>query len=245
LERRLDADTTITIEASDVRGVHLPRIRNARGGLPPAFDLELTARSRYRGASAVLHRRLSKELTYLVAYHGGRTFDDASDYDEHPMLPLNTRLDWGISRQHQAHRLAMTALYGLEKDDLQELPAWLRRVLHRVTVSPAFTWGTSRPVNAILPADVYRTGAYPLSARPDGFARNSGKMPRSPSVDLRIMKSIFVKPDRVRLEFGVESFNLFNHTRVVRVSPYYTGTFARPTELAPARQLQLMCQLEY
>lgn len=245
LERRLDPDTTVTIEASDVRGVHLPRIRNARGGLPPAFDLELTARSRYRGVSAVLHRRLSKELTYLVAYHGGRTFDDASDYDEHPMLPLNTRLDWGLSRQHQAHRLAVTALYGLEKDELQELPPWLRRALDRVTLSPALTWGTSRPLNIILPSDVYRTGAYPLSARPEGAARNSAKMPRAPSFDLRIMKSIFVKPERVRFEFGVESFNLFNYTRAVRVSPYYTGTFGRPTELAPARQIQIMCQLEY
>lgn len=245
LERRLDADTTVTIEAAEVRGLHLPRVRNARGGLPPAFDLELTARSRYRGVSASLHRRLSKELTYLVAYHGGQTFDDASDYDEHPMLPLNTRLDWGKSRQHQAHRLAVTALYGLEKDELPELPSWLRATLHRVTISPALTWGTARPLNAILPADAYRTGAYPLSARPEGATRNSAKMPRAPSFDLRIMKSIFVKPERVRFEFGVESFNLFNHTRAVRASPYYTGTFGRPTELAPARQIQLMCQLEY
>ncbi len=245
LERRLDADTTITIEASDVRGVHLPRIRNAKGGLPPAFDLELTARSRYRGVSAVLHRRYSKELTYLIAYHGGRTRDDASDYDEHPMLPLNTRLDWGLSRQHQAHRLALTALYGLERDELQALPSWLRRALDRVTLSPALTWGTTRPVNTVLPADAYRTGAYPFSARPEGAARNSARMPRAPSFDMRIMKSIFVMPDRVRFEFGIESFNLFNHTRVVRVSPYLTSTFGRPTELAPARQVQLMCQLEF
>jgi len=245
VERKIDADTTVTAEASEVRGLHLPRIRNAAGGLPPAFELEQTAFSRYRGVSLALHRRLSRELTYLVAYHAGRTYDDASDFDEQPMNPLNTRLDWGLSRQHQAHRLAISALYGLEAGDLGGLPHWMRRTLRELTLSPALSWGTSRPVNTVLPADVLRTGAYPLSARPPGFARNSARGPRSPCVDLRIMKRIYLKPERVRFEFGVESFNLFNHTRVVRVSPYYVATFGRPTELSLPRQIQIMWQIEY
>lgn len=245
LERRFNADTTVTVEASEVRGLHLPRIRNVQAGLPPEYELEQTATSRYRGVSIALHRRLRNDLTYLVAYHAGKTYDDASDYDEQPMNPRNTRLDWGLSRQHQAHRLAVTVLYEIEEEELHDLPPWLGKALGRIIVSPALTWGTARPVNVLLTTDALRTGAYPMSARPEGIARNSGRTPRTASLDLRIMKTILVRAGRARVQFGVESFNLLNHTNAVRVSPYYVDTFARPTELALPRQVQLMWQIEY
>ena len=68
--------------------------------LPPQFLLELSASSRYQGIGVTLRRRLTKELTYLVAYTGGAAYDDASDFNEQPMNPANTRLDWSRSRQY-------------------------------------------------------------------------------------------------------------------------------------------------
>jgi hypothetical protein len=45
VERKLDRDTTITAEYSNVRGIHLPRTRNVALTLPPQYDLEQTASS--------------------------------------------------------------------------------------------------------------------------------------------------------------------------------------------------------
>ncbi|MBI3684085.1 MAG: TonB-dependent receptor [Acidobacteria bacterium] len=230
MERKLDNDTTFTVEFSDVRGLHLPRVRNASLMLPPQYHLEQTATSAYRGVALSVNRRLRKDLTYLVHYNLSRTKDDASDFDEQPLDPANLRADWAPARHHQRHRLAFSGLF--------EAPG-------RITLAPVFSWGSGRPLNTLLAGDVYRTGAYPISARPAGFARNSRWTPGAVSLDLRVMKTVKVKEGRARLQFGVEGFNLLNHTNRLRVSPYWTSSFGGIVEAQNARQIQMMVQLEY
>jgi hypothetical protein len=101
-EQGIGKDTSLSFETSHIAGFHLARVRNAAGGLPPAYLLEQTSRSTYTGASMTLNRRLSSELAYLITYSAGRTRDDASDFDEHPLDPANLRRDRALSRQHQA-----------------------------------------------------------------------------------------------------------------------------------------------
>ena len=237
-EHGLGKDTSISVEASQIRGFHLPRIPNIAGTLPPTYELEQTARSTYTGISATLNHRLSKELTYLVAYNLGRTYDDGSDFDEHPRDPLDIRQDWAHSRQHQLHRLAASAVL--------EMP-----FVEGISLAPILSIGSGRPLNALLTTDAYRTGAYPLSARPAGLARNSFRTPANFNLDLRLMKTIHVK-DRALLQFGIEGFNLGNHANIERVSPYYANpagrrlaSFGQPLESLPARQLQFLIQFEY
>ena len=245
VERRLDSNTTLTLELSNVRGLHLPRTRNGNLGYPPQFALEQSASSSYRGAAFTLHRRIAKELAYLVTYNLSRTRDDASDFDEQPQNPANTRADWARSRQDQRHRLAVSGLFELPAEEITRAPEWLRDALDHITLAPILTWGSSRPLNPLLPYDAYRTGAYPLTARPAGFARNSQNMPRIVSLDLRLMKTIPLWENRARLQFGAEALNLLNHTNRLRVSPFYTPTFGRLIEAQIPRQVQLMLQLEY
>ena len=231
-ERRIDKDTTATIEYSNVHGLHLPRIRS---NYPIGYWLEQSASSTYQGVSLTVNRRLSKELTYLASYNYGVTHDDASDYDEQSLDPHNTRLDWALSRQHQAHRVSFSGVFDLFES------GWFKNT----SLAPMFTWGSGRPLNTLLTTDAYRTGAYPISARPLGFPRNAAWMSGTVSLDARLMKTILVKHQRARLQFGVEAFNVLNRTNVLRVSPYYTGTFGGLTEAQIPRQVQLMVQLEY
>jgi len=236
IERSLGKDTTLSVEYAWVRGLHLPRVRNMRGGLPPAYQLEQTARSSYRGASVSLQRRMSRDLAFLVAYNSGRTLDDASDYDEHPSDPLDLSKDWSHSRQHQPHRLAASALFGLPVD---------------IVVAPILTAGRGRPINALDSADAFRTGAYPITARPFGLARNPFFSPSTVSLDLRVMKGFWLKEKRAILQVGAEAFNLTNHSNPLRVSPYYCAegrylpSYNQAVETLNARQIQFLIQIEY
>ncbi|MDX1979837.1 MAG: TonB-dependent receptor [Bryobacteraceae bacterium] len=236
MEYGLDKNTSFSVEANHVRGFHLPRVRNEEAALPPRYLLEQTAKSDYVGASFTLNRRLHNDLGYLFSYSVGRTRDDASDFDEHPMDPRDVRRDWGPSRQHQLHRVALSALF--------EIPVehWL---LEDVSFAPIFTIGSGRPINVLATTDVYRTGAYPISARPAGMARNAFQAPGIMSLDLRLMKTFHVMNDRALLQFGVESFNLTNHASTERVSQYFTATFGRTLESLPARQVQFLVQFEF
>jgi hypothetical protein len=194
--------------------------------------------------SVSLHRRMTRELSYLFAYMGGITNDDASDFDEFPLDPHNLRLDWARSRQHQAHRFTASALFDLPTDGL---PGWL----DNVTLAPMFVIGSGRPVNALETTDLYRTGAYPLSARPAGIPRNPYYSRGTMNLDLRVMKTFEFQENRSRLQFGVETFNLTNHSNPIRVSNFYSA-LGRPlssykefVESSNARQVQFLVQFEY
>jgi len=251
LERSLGRETTLAFEYALVAGRHLPRIRNVRGELPPLYQLEQSARSSYRGASLALQRRLSRELAFLVAYHTGRTLDDASDYDEQPQNPLDPQADWAHSRQHQPHRLAASALFELPAEELRRLPAGFRKALADVIVAPILTAGRGRPINALLTTDAFRTGAWPITARAFGLARNPFYSPSTFSMDLRVMKGFWLKQRRAILQTGLEAFNLTNHSNPLRVSPYYAAgqgrlpSYNQPVETLNARQIQFMIQIEY
>ena len=251
MEYGLDKNTSLSIEASQLRGVHLPRLRNIATTAPPQFELEQTARSNFLGGSISLNRRMSGELAYLVAYNVGRTQDDGSDFDEQPMDPTNIRRDWSLSRQHQLHRLTASALFELPVEDTRQLPQLVREALEGISVAPIFTVGSGRPINALLTTDLYRTGAFPISARPLGLNRNPFQSQGSVGLDLRLMKTIRVMHDRAVLQFGVESFNLLNHTNTERVSQYFAspaerlGSYAGTLESLPARQVQFLMQFEY
>jgi hypothetical protein len=161
-EYGLGKDTSISIEASQIRGFHLPRTRNVLGTVPPQYELEQTARSDYLGASVSVNRRMSRELTYLIAYNVGRTNDDGSDFVEQPLDPLNIRRDWARSRQHQSHRLAASAVFELPLESGRHVPGWLKEAFEGLSFAPIFSLGSGRPINALLTSDVFRTGAYPI-----------------------------------------------------------------------------------
>jgi len=239
VERALDSNTTLAFEYMNVAGFHLPRIRNAAFTLPPRYAIEQSAASRYQGFTVTLRRRLAKEVAYLVAYTAGSAEDDASDYDEHPLDPAHTRRDWARSRQYQAHRVVASGLFELPLD----LP-W--NFAERLNFAPIVSAGSPRPVNALATTDLHRTGAYPISARPDGFARNPFYQRGNFNVDLRITKGFEWLPEHGLFLFGIGIYNLTNRTNPLRVSPYYgLSTYRGLIETLNARQTQFSFQWEF
>ena len=245
VERSFNADTTLTVEYMNIAGFHLPRLRNAALTLPPQFSLEQSAGSRYQGVSVTLHRRLSKELTYLVAYTGGNARDDASDFDEQPLNPGNTRADWSRSRQYQAHRVVASGIFELPLDEIGA-PEWLQSIGEHLDLAPVVSAGTPRPVNALASTDLYRTGAYPITARPAGFDRNPFYTRGIFDIDLRLTKGFVWWKEHGIFLFGIGFYNLTNHTNALRVSPYYgLATYRGLIETLNARQAQFSFQWEF
>jgi hypothetical protein len=122
----------------------------------------------------------------------------------------------------------------------------LRTVGKNFDLAPVISMGSPRPVNALAATDLYRTGAYPITARPDGLARNPFYERGLFNIDLRATKGFYWWKDHGIFLFGVGAYNLTNHTNPILVSPYYgLDTYRGLIETLNARQVQFSFQWEF
>jgi hypothetical protein len=206
MEHLVARDLTASASYLFVRGVKLPRTRNINLVMPgpafgpsrayPRFDniyqLENSASSTYQGVSFSVNRRMSSELEFSASYTLSKTFDDASDFDEQPQNPFNLKDERALSLQRQQQRLVFSSLWELPIGDEEAgKPAednWITRVFGHIEVAPIFTVESGRPVNPLTGVDSTRSGAFPLSSRPQGFGRNSLRSPMLANMDFRALK---------------------------------------------------------
>jgi hypothetical protein len=248
VEHLLARDLTATASYLHVRGMKLPRTRNI--GLPGAdiFQLEDSASSTYDGATFSVNRRMSNEFEFSAGYTISKTYDNASDFNEQPQNPFDLRPEWAVSRQHQQQRLVFNALWELPIGDEEpgKPPAdnWVTKVFGHIELAPIFTVESGRPVNPLTGADTYNTQAYPLTARPLGFSRNSARTPALANVDFRALK-YFPFGKTAKLDVVAEAFNLLNRSNVAAVNPVFGANFLRPIAGAGARQVQFSLDFEF
>ncbi|MGA2267471.1 MAG: TonB-dependent receptor [Bryobacteraceae bacterium] len=257
VEHLLARDLTASAAYLHVRGVKLSRTRNINRGtgtdaqFTDIFQLEDSASSSYSGVSFTLNRRMSDELEFSASYTLSKTFDDASDFDEQPQDPRNLAPEWALSRQQQQQRLVSNALWELPiGDEAGAAHGWATRIFGHIQVAPIFTVESGRPVNPLTGVDSYRTHAFPLSARPLGFGRNSFRSPMLANMDFRILK-YFPFGKTAHLDLVAEAFNLFNRANVAQVNPIFgVGALPQPGFLQPlagagSRQIQFSLDFEF
>lgn len=261
-------DLTASVSYLLVHGVKLSRTRNINL-LPPGpvfgpgradpqfsdiYQLEDSASSTYQGVSFVVNRRMSNELAFSANYTLSKTFDDASDFNEQPQNPFDLRADRGVSLQHQQQRLTFNALWELPIGDEEagKPPKhdWVTRVFGHIEVAPILTVDSGRPVNPLTGTDSSESHAFPLSARPRGFGRNSLRTPTLANIDFRVLK-YFPFGKTAHLDVVAEAFNLLNRANVAQVNPVYgSGLAPLPGFLQPitgtgARQIQFSLDYEF
>jgi hypothetical protein len=267
-ERLLTRDVTASVSYLFVRGVKLARTRNI-SLVPPGpifgpgradsrftdiYQLEDSASSTYSGVSLAVNRRMSNELAFSANYTLSKTFDDASDFNEQPQNPFDLRADRAVSLQHQQQRLTFNALWELPIGDQEagQTPKdnWVTRVFGHVEVAPILTVESGRPVNPLTGIDSNGSDAFPLSARPPGFGRNSLRTPMLANVDFRVLK-YFPFSKAARLDVVAEAFNLLNHANVAQINPVFgTGVtplagFLQPLTGTGARRIQFSLDFEF
>jgi outer membrane receptor protein involved in Fe transport len=262
VERLVERDLTATVSYQFVRGTKLPRTRNIDYGgvLDPRyadiFQMEDSAASRYNGVSFTLNRRMSDEFEFSASYTLSKTYDNASDFDEQPQDPFQLAPEWAVSRQQQQQRLVANALWELPIGDEEpgQPPSdnWLTKVFSHIELAPIFTVASGRPVNPLTGVDTFGTHAWPLSARPAGFGRNSLLTPTVANLDFRVLKYFPLAFSKTaHLDLVAEAFNLFNHANVAQLNPVFgTGTIAQAGFLQPiagdgSRQIQFSLDFEF
>jgi len=220
------------------------------------YQIAGSAGSTYHGASLTLSRRMNKELEFSASYTLSKTFDDASDFDEQPQNPFNLRAENAVSRQHQQQRFVFNALWDLpigEEEDKSvksgESNSWFTQTFSHIEVAPILTLESGRPVNPLPGLDSNLSHAFPLSARPLAFSRNSLNTPAVAMMDFRILK-YFPFGGAKRLDVVAEFFNLFNSANVSQINPVFGSGltpmpgFKQPIAGINARQIQFSLDFE-
>jgi hypothetical protein len=268
IEHLIARDLTVNASYLFVRGIKLSRTRNINllppgptfgsGRIDSRFDdvhqLEDSASSTYQGVSFTLNRRMSNELEFSASYTLSKAFDNASEFDAQPLNPFDLASEWAISLQHQQQRLVFNALWELpigDEENGQPAPdTWFNRIFGHIELAPIFTIESGRPVNPLTGIDSDLTHAYPLSARPLGFGRNSLRTPMLAAMDFRVLK-YFPFSKTAHLDLVAEAFNLFNHANVVQINPVFGPSlmplagFRQPLTGAGGRQIQFSVDFEF
>jgi hypothetical protein len=123
--------------------------------------------------------------------------------------------EWGSSTTDQRHRL-VAAFTAEPRPFHRDRPA-LRWMLNDWRISGVVTVGSGRPVSARIVGDANGDGNT-YNDRLPGYRRNAFTGPDYASADLRLSRRFMVR-EHWKLEFLVESFNLFNRAnRRVEIS---------------------------
>jgi hypothetical protein len=200
---------------------------------------------------------MNDELAFSASYTLSRTVDDASDFYEQPQNPFLLGEESALSLQNQLQRFVFNALWELPIGDDEDKPAnqqdnpgWLTRTFRHIEVAPIFTATSGQPANPLTGLDSNQTHAFPLSARPLGFGRNSLQDPGTVNMDFRVLK-YFPFGESRHLDVVAEFFNLFNHPNVLQINPVYgsgvspIAGFGAPLEGLGARQIQFSLDFEF
>ena len=208
------------------------------------YQLEDDASSTYHGLALTLTRKLT-ELNFSASYTYSKTIDDASDFDEQPQNPFAVDAERALSRNYQAHRFTLSALW----EAPAEAAGWMK-VLKHVAVAPILTIGSGRPVDALTGLDSNRNGAWPLSARPLGFSRNSLLTPTTANLDFRVKRDVMIR-DHGHVSFMLDFFNALNRQNVVQLNPIFGSSatalagFGNPLGPHRPRETQLAVEWEF
>jgi hypothetical protein len=217
------------------------------------YQWENHASSVYNGLSLSLNRRLSNEIEFSGSYTLSKAIDDASDFNEQPQNPYLLSTERALSANDQRHRFVFSGTFDLpfgDEDEAKKPSGAIAKLFGNIEAAPILSIGSGRPINPLTGFDADRSGAFPLSSRPLGFARNSLHTSTQVQIDLRLLK-FFKVGEHGKLDFVVESFNLLNHTNVAALNQFY-GTESSPAagfgmanKAGIPRQLQFSVDFEF
>jgi hypothetical protein len=218
-------------------------------GVRDTFQLENRAGSAYNGAFLGIQSRLSEDLNLAASYTFSKCLDYASDYFEQPQNPYNVRAERALCDFDQRHRFVLSGTFDIGQENTADA-GFLSRAFSHIELAPIITIGSSRPLNPLVGFDSNFSHPYPVSSRPQGFARNTLTTGTQSTIDLRVLKYFRIR-EHGKLDLVAEGFNLLNKSNVtVRQNDFGPNLiplsdFKRPILGGPARQFQFSIDYEF
>ena len=241
--------------------------------LGPVTVFESAGLSQYHGFTLSARRRMSRGLSWRVAYTWAHAMDNGQDalVAGRPATVENSyspQAEWGEGVTDQRHRFV--AGWVLEPKPFHRDHPWLGTLFNSWRFSGVVTIGTGRPLSARIGGDANRDGNDGNDRLP-GYRRNAFTGPDYATTDLRLMR-VFPLGDHFRLELTAESFNTMNrrNARVdigddgftgaagrfvidektvssVRFPAHFrkSGSFLSPTNAYAPRQIQFALRLRF
>jgi outer membrane receptor protein involved in Fe transport len=192
-------------------------------------EFQSAASSYYNGATLSINRRVARGTYMRLAYTYAHAIDDGQDalvagQPATVQNSYNPTAERGPSVTDQRHRLS--AAFSAEPHFFHRDHRVLGDIFNNWKLSSLITFGSGRPVNATVSGDPNQDDNG-LNDRLPGYGRNAFLGPDYSTTDLRITRYIRIG-ERYKLEFIVESFNLFNRDNQ-RVDLTSNGLIANAT----------------
>lgn len=201
----------------------------------------------YHGGSFEVEKRFARGFSFHGSYTWSKVINNAESVANLADLPEAPSIapEKAISRQSVPHRFTFAFV--------SQVPQHVN-VLRDFKFSALFTTQSGRFFNVFAGSDANGDG-NPLSDRPGTLGRNTLKGPSFASFDMRIAREVGFN-ERVKAEFSVDFFNLFNRDNITDLNTVYGGIdlnlppnpvlgFNSPRDAANKFQLQYGVKLRF
>jgi hypothetical protein len=200
----------------------------------------------YHGLTLSVRRQWARGIGMVVNYAFSKTIDNNQGPGTFtaPEDPYRLDLDRAVSADDLPHRVVANVW--------MEAPASWPFLFRDFQVSTIVTAEIGRVHNVTVGRDVNRDGQA-FTDRPGALGRNTYRGPKFVSVDLRVGRKVPLG-ERIRMEAGVDVFNLFNRVNILNVNTTWGSedlgrpsqpAFGNPQRVANARQIRLGLRLAW
>jgi len=255
IERQLSKSTTLTVNYTGLRGIHLFRSRDVNAPPPPNYvarpdpnlsvwrQIESSGDLESQSMDLGLRGNITRYFVGMVQYTLGRAYNNVggtttggsrtSGINSFPSNDYDLSGEWARADFDQRHRL---------------------NLLGTVTPGKYFKLGVAlslysgMPYNETAGSDIYNNGMS--NARPPGVPRNSLQGAGYADLDLRWSRDFFLVPARKdkgpTITLGLDAFNVLNHVNYVSyVGVLSSPLFGQPIAAQPPRRLQVSLRFRF
>jgi Carboxypeptidase regulatory-like domain len=191
----------------------------------------------FNGATVSLATQPAAWGRVRLSYTVSRALDDAGNaFFQSPQVQNDVLADKGPADNDQRHRLVLSGSIG------DGAAGRTRRALAGFQLGYVLSYASGAPFTIVTGTD--NNNDTTTNDRPAGVGRNSGRLPATSSLDLRLSRTFVVAGGR-RIEAMIEAFNVLNHVNILNVNNTFgngiapLAAFGQPIAAGDPRQIQL------
>ena len=235
MSRNVNPPTLTPVQAALLGIANLGRPNPAFGNIS---QFQSIGDSWYDGLTLALSTWSASWGRTRVSYTLSKSLDTSGNaFFQTPQDNADIAAEKGPSDNDQRHRLVVSGVFGGGS-----VTGRAHRALAGMQLGYLLACASGAPFNVVAGSDLNNDTTN--NDRPAGVGRNSGRLPASSTLDIRLSRAFALGGDH-RIEVMAEAFNVLNHANILNVNNTYgTGVsplpaFGQATLAGDPRQIQL------